>query len=120
MIVRDGWEGVDEWERPASAPRHVRDREVELERAVSRHLGAMPLLWVEVADCHERGAIERDMIALLSNAERPRIDPSSAQWLGHHAAAEAVRASGLWNVNHTREHPTGDGLRLFRERVRTT
>jgi hypothetical protein len=29
--------------------------------------------------------------------------PSGAGWLGHHSTSSAVRASGLWNVNHVNE-----------------
>ena len=42
---------------------------------------------------------------MLSNySESPQpIDPFSESWLGRWAANEAVRRSGLWNVNHVDE-----------------
>lgn len=65
----------------------------------------MPFLWLAVDDPpgpdSDRGYIERNAIALLSNYGAPQpIDPPSATWLGRHAAADAIRRSGLWNVNH--------------------
>lgn len=113
LIARDQRTDAGQWGQGSSAPRLVRDTEVELERAVSDHIRAMPLLWLEVDDRHDRAAIERDLIALLSNADRPTIDPPSNDWLGHHAARQAIRTSGLWNVHHIDRHPHGDGLDRF-------
>ncbi len=109
---RDGSfrEAAASWGKGSSAPREIRDREVALEQAVSRHIGAMSVLWLAVADRHDRAAIERGCIALLSNRDRPAIDPPSASWLGHHADREAVRDSGLWNVNHVDDAPSGSVL----------
>ena len=118
LINRDGWEGAaPTWGKGSSAPREVRDREAELEKAVSRHLGAMPFLWLSVPDRAERGSIERDLIALLSGARRTHADPASPRWLGLCADRPAIRESGLWNVNHTSDAFTGDGLELFVRRV---
>jgi len=50
-----------------------------------------------------RGFIERNSIALLSNYNKPRLDPPSAVWLGHHCNRERVRNSGLWNSIHVDE-----------------
>jgi len=46
------------------------------------------------------GYIERNAIALLSNSGAGSKDRPSPTWLGRWAAAEAIRSSGLWNVNH--------------------
>jgi hypothetical protein len=118
LIARDGWHDVARtWGRGGSASRDVRATEVELERAVSRTIGAMPLLWLDAPDRRARGLIERDLIALLSNYDRDPIDPPSPGWLGHHADREAIRRSGMWNVNHVRDQVDGEGLRLFHEPV---
>ena len=73
-----------------------------LERLVSQHIRAMPLLWIKVSDSpgpnSQRGYIERNAIALLS---KNFDDKPSTNWLGHHAVNERIRTSGLWNVNHT-------------------
>lgn len=82
----------------------TRTNEFPLERAVSDHIRRMPFLWVEIDDPagpkSERGTTERGAISLLSNVAKESIDPPSQQWLGQFARAQAVRHSGLWNVNH--------------------
>jgi hypothetical protein len=93
-----------EWGSGSSTSRELRVVEYPLERDVSAVIGSMPLLWVGVADQAGKGSlrgfIEKNAIALLSNFERPPIDPSSEQWLGLHARHEHLRKSGLWNVQH--------------------
>jgi len=68
----------------------------------------MPFLWLAVDDDagpeSKRGYIERNAIALLSNASKPPIDPPSSNWLGHHCDRPLVRQSGLWNNNHVNEN----------------
>jgi len=92
------------WGQGNNAERSTKQVEYELECAVSDYIGAMPYLWVPVLDepgkASDRGRIERDCIALLSNAGKLAIDPPSPEWLGRHAARAAIRESGLWNVNH--------------------
>lgn len=113
LIARHGRTDAPDWGKGSSSTREVRDAEVDLERAVSDHIRSMPLLWLAVDDRHDRSLIERDLIALLSNADRPAIDPPSRDWLGHHADRPAIRSSGLWNVHHIDRHPNGDGLDRF-------
>jgi hypothetical protein len=36
----------------------------------------------------------------LSQPQALGADPASANWLGHRSKADAVRRSGLWNVEH--------------------
>jgi hypothetical protein len=95
------------WAKGSSAPRDVREHEAGLEAAVSRLIGAMRVLWVDVPDeagpTSERSVIEANGIALLSNLGRPAIDPPSRSWLGRFARAQRVRESGLWNVRHVDE-----------------
>lgn len=118
LIDRDDHpEAASTWGERSSASREVRDREVGLERAVSRHLRDMEVLWLGVASREARAAIERDCIGLLSNHDRAPVDPPSPSWLGHHAASGAVRRSGLWNVNHVTHAPSRDVLVDIRERT---
>lgn len=115
LIKRDGWpEARDSWarKRPAETS-EARLAESELERAVSSVIGAMPLLWIDVPDRHARDAIERGAISLLSNYDRPSVDPPSETWLGRHADREAIRRAGLWNVDHVRRAPEADFLRFW-------
>ena len=86
----------------------VRSAESDLERRVSRCIGSMPFLWLDVGDPPGpgslRGLIEKNAIALLSGygLESP-IDPPSAAWLGRDSDRELVRSSGLWNNRHVNE-----------------
>jgi hypothetical protein len=92
------------WGRGNKATAEVELPERDLERRVSTYIGAMPVLWLAVDDPpgsgSDRGLIEASSIALLSNLTNPGSDRPSPGWLGHHADREAIRRSGLWNVNH--------------------
>ena len=79
----------------------LRQIEAPLERDVSRRIGVMPFLWLPIDDPpgsgSDRGYVERNVIALLSNFAKEPLDPPSAEWLGRHSDRERVRKSGLWN-----------------------
>ena len=96
----------DSWGQGSTAPRDVRQNEYPLEQAVSARIGAMPFLWLGVADPpsakSDRARIETGTISLLSTLDPTASDRPSAGWLGHHADRESIRGSGLWNVNHVR------------------
>ena len=95
------------WGRGSSATSDVRAHERELEARVSAYVGAMPFLWLAIMDepgpASLRGFIERNAIALLSNFERPFVDPPSGDWLGWLCSRVRVRQSGLWNNDHVDE-----------------
>lgn len=119
---RDGIEAqFATWCNGSSAPRAVRDAEVPHERRVSAHIGQMRVLWVDVPDepgpNSERGRLERNAIALLSNRLRP-IDPPSSGWLGFHSPRAEIRESGLWNLNHVHDLCDPSFLDRFEELVR--
>jgi hypothetical protein len=65
----------------------------------------MPFLWLDVHDepgsKSQRGVIERNAIALLSNYQRPATP--SPGWLGNASNRSLVRGSGLWNQRHVEE-----------------
>lgn len=94
-------------DRAGSATAETRAGELALEREVSTTIGAMRFLWLPINDesgmDSERGLVERNAIALLSNYRKESIDPPSPGWLGHHCNRPRVRASGLWNANHVEE-----------------
>jgi hypothetical protein len=85
----------------------VKQSELEMEESVSKVIGRMPFLWLDVSDTPGqdslRGRIERNAIALLSNLKKPVLDPASSNWLGCHCDREKVRMSGLWNNNYVDE-----------------
>lgn len=103
------------WGKGSTAAGAVRGLEIDLERAVSATIRAMPFLWLDIDDepgtGSLRGYIERNSIALLSNFERPALDPPSPNWLGQHCNRERVRKSGLWNSNHVDEAYESDFLK---------
>jgi hypothetical protein len=95
------------WGEGNSAKGEVRHGEEALERMVSEVIGRMSFLWLPVGDepgpNSQRGYIERNAIALLSNYNKEPIDLPSRDWLGHLSDRARVRNSGLWNQNHVEE-----------------
>lgn len=95
------------WGQGNNAARAIRAAERELESRVSAIVGQMPFLFLPVDDLPGpqslRGFIERNAIALLSNAGKQALDPPSQGWLGRSCPRQRVRASGLWNQNHVDE-----------------
>ncbi len=75
--------------------------EAPIEQAVTRYIGALPFLCFGVDD--DPGPASLRAIALLSNFNRPPLDPPSADWLGHVSDRVLVRGSGLWNQRHVGE-----------------
>lgn len=107
-LIGLGEHACETWnDRKSVASAEVRAAEMPLEQAVSKYIGAMRLLWLDVDDApgrdSDRGVIERGSIALLSNYGKAPVDVPSDRWLGHHCASPLVRASGLWNQNHVQE-----------------
>jgi hypothetical protein len=98
--------------------------EAPVERAVTKYLASMPFLWLDVDDepgaNSQRGVFERNAIALLSNYQRPTIDPPSPGWLGNASNRSLVRGSSVWNQRHVEEaHDPAflDSLELAVERM---
>lgn len=95
------------WGKGSTATSDIRDAEIELERDVSKVIRGMPFVWLAIDDDpgadSQRGYIERNSIALLSNFSKPPLDPASADWLGLSCDRPKVRQSGLWNSNHVDE-----------------
>ena len=79
------------------------DEEARLEQKVSEHIGAMPFLWLSVPDRADRGYVEANAIALTSRLAQG-LDAPGARWLGNHAYRTEIVQSGLWNVEHVRDH----------------
>lgn len=92
------------WGIGSSAAKSVRMAEAPLEKDVSTYIGQMPFLWMDVSDApsptSDRAYLELNCIALLSNYEKPPVDPPSPAWLGLQSTERTIRESGLWNTNH--------------------
>jgi hypothetical protein len=106
LIKRDEYD-FPSWGHRNTTKSDVRNAELALECEVSQVIGKMPFLWLSLDDDagpeSRRGYIERNSIALLSNYNRPLLDPPSHDWLGRLCDRERVRNSGLWNSNHVDE-----------------
>jgi hypothetical protein len=109
------------WGSGSSATKTVRVAENPLERDVSRYIGDMPFLWLDVADIpsssSRRAYIERNCIALLSNVGKEPIDPPSESWLGRNSGQPTVVRSGLWNSDYVAERYDPDFLKVFADLV---
>jgi hypothetical protein len=118
IVARDGQKAPSSWgmgSDPAKVATEMQvsriallEQEHPLEGAVTACIGRMSIVWLEINDAagpdSNRGFIERNSIALLSNFRRvDKLDPSSRAWLGRHCSRERVRLSGLWNNNHVDE-----------------
>ena len=108
------------WGKGQSTSREVRLGEEEIEIGVSALIGAMRILWVEVADAaspdSDRAYLERNLIALMAGPHGP-IDLPSERWLGRWSSRAAIKSSGLWNVNHTQETYDPHALNVLEDYV---
>jgi hypothetical protein len=110
------------WGVGSSAPRSVSDVERPLEAEASKYIGSMPFLWLAVPDPaspnSDRGILEQNSIALLSNFERPPIDRPSSLWLGLHSGQRTISESGLWNTDYVADGYERTFLELLSSHVR--
>ena len=113
---------IPTWSIGSTAKSDVREEEYSTECLVSNYICSMPFLWIDIDDLpgpnSDRGFIERNAIALLSNFNRDNpIDPPSESWLGHYALNDKIKCSGLWNVNHVDEIYDPDFLKVLERYV---
>jgi len=122
MLARDR-QSIATWGVGSSGGKPTRLAEAEHERQVSRYIGGMSVLYVDVSDepgpNSVRSYIERSAIALLSNTLRPADQPS-AGWLGLHSPNAAIRRSGLWNLNYVDSRHESRFLDVLEDLLRQT
>ena len=110
--------GVDE-----SANGLIREKELELEKAVSQKIGKMSILWLAIDDeagpGSDRAYIERNAIGLLVGRAGP-LDTPSSDWLGLYSPDERISNSGLWNLDFISYDYANDFLDIFEEYIRIT
>lgn len=96
---RDGY-WVDSWQR-GRPPHESSESRVEAqvtEIIRSYQVQVLPILDPAGSES-DRAFIEKNAIAALSVAGWI-VDPPTSEWLGHHSDREAIRHSGLWNIDH--------------------
>ena len=102
LAARNPAMAVPSWGTGQFAPPEVRQKEADLERAVSAHMGTMSVLWLSVTDAacpsSDRAYLERNLIGLLVGQTGP-LDHPSLQWLGLCSPSSRIRQSGLWNLD---------------------
>jgi len=118
LIRRDNLPGdlLSSWLDRHRPPGQRASQEASAERAVSRHIGAMPFLWLNVPARADRGYLESNSIALLSCLTGGPDLPSTS-WLGRYAERAEIRGSGLWNVQHVTGHYEPGFLRQLAQLV---
>jgi hypothetical protein len=118
LIRRDGLPGdlLSSWLDRRRPPNERDSQETGIERKVSRHIRAMPFLWLSVPGRADRGYLESNSIALLS-CLTGGPDLRSASWLGYYAERAEIRRSGLWNVDHVSAYYKPEFLQLLAQLV---
>ena len=117
LLGRDGFtSAAASWGIAGNVSPEMKQRELELEIAVSDYLATMSFVWMAMPEMEDRIAVERLSVSLLSNLGREPVDPPSPDWLGHHAG-ESISAAGLWNIEHTNRAPEPGLLSLLRRHL---
>jgi hypothetical protein len=111
-----GREWPSTWAKGQSAPKYIRDAELELEQEVSHAIGDMRILWINVPDASSPGSdrayLERNAIGLLSRAGL--LSPAQIySWLGNVSDDWRIAVSGLWNLDHLFMKPHPDFLSVL-------
>lgn len=123
LARRDQSLAVPSWGIGQIASADVRRQEEYLERAVSKHINSMSVLWLAVEDepspASDRAYLERNLIGLLVGRDGPADNPSS-NWLGLFSPNKRIGKSGMWNLNFL-EHPySNEFFDVFNEYVSIT
>ena len=123
LIARDGLRNAyPHWGVGMSADAHIRLAEADLEHAVSREIGKLRFTYLDVPDLaspkSQRAVLERSLINYMTADGIPLEIPSS-NWLGHYSPVEAIRSSGLWNIQHVGARYDTRALSRIRHYVQT-
>jgi hypothetical protein len=123
LAARDPDLAADSWGRGKVASAELRRNEAPLERAVSKYIGTMEVLWLAVEDeagpASDRAYLERNIIGLLAGESGP-IDVPTSKWLGQFNPNERIQTSGLWNLKFLDYVYSRDFLGLFDQYVAIT
>ncbi|NGZ27986.1 MAG: hypothetical protein G8345_13985 [Magnetococcales bacterium] len=118
----------DQWQMPAwgrgnNAPTDIRQAERPLEQEVSRYIGRLKVLWLNVPDRagkeSMRAYFERNSIGLLATQGTVRDTPSS-DWLGLQSPRKEIRESGVWNLGFLTWPVDKDLVKMFDTQIDLT
>jgi hypothetical protein len=114
---------VPTWGIGQVAPSETQEKERRLEEEVSKVIGKMRVLWLEVPDepgpQSDRAYLEQNAIGLLSRTyllSGYRAD----SWLGNYSRNVSIPLGGLWNLNHLNVIPSLDFTEIFSTYVDAT
>lgn len=111
------------WGAGQVAPTQKRARERKLEEEVSKVIGRMHVLWLNVPDepgpQSDRAYLERNAIGLLSRANLVK-GRQHLSWIGNFSPNISIGLSGLWNLNHLNEVPDVEFTKVFAHYVQAT
>lgn len=116
------WE-IPTWGVGQIAPSETQRKERRLEEEVSKIIGDMTVLWLDIQDepspRSDRAFLERNTIGLLSRAYTT-AGHRHETWLGNYSPNINIPLSGLWNLNHLNALPNEDFAGLFSLYVEAT
>lgn len=111
---------VPSWGLGQTGDVDTRQAEEALEKAVSKHIGAMSILWLPIEDessaASDRAYLERNLIGLLVGRSGPSDAPSH-DWLGRWSPEEGIKISGLWNLDFLDYPSSSDFIEVLSEYV---
>jgi len=91
------------WGLGQNASAEIKQKEIGLEKLVSKYIGNMSILWLNIADeptkFSDRSYLEKNLIALLSSYNF-KLDKSNYLWLGNYNQNLFIKNSSLWNVKY--------------------
>lgn len=100
----------------------IRKTQKNLEKEVSKYIGAMSILWLAIEDKagpdSDRAYIECNLIGLLGMSGP--LDPPSENWLGQSSPNKKIRRSGLWNVECVDYEYSPDFIKVLEKYVLIT
>jgi hypothetical protein len=114
---------VPTWGIGQVAPAETQQSERKLEEEVSRVIGRMSVLWLDVPDDpsaqSDRAFLERNAIGMLSRSYL--LDGyRNETWLGYHSKNINIPLSGLWNLNHLNAVPSKNFVEILSTYVDAT
>ena len=114
---------VPTWGVGQIAPTETQRKEHKLEEEVSKIIGNMRVLWLDIPDepgpQSDRAFLERNAIGLLSRAF-VLAGRRTKSWLGTHSPNLNISLSGLWNLNYLNVLPHEEFTDVFSTYVRAT